>query len=253
MPEEQLQELQSEQLETEAQEEVESQSLESIESEESFERPAPKKVLGYFESEQQAEEALKAMMEENLYYRQNQRVQEALRAEQQAIEAAKAQEQEMYSEHARVHQIANSLLAEGRGPEAIKVLSDHSAKVALSKVDRLVEERLQQVVGPAYEKRQYLESELGKEFPHLADRAVKMLQSGFSRGEIASLFREASSKSNVEHIQSAQRAKQKAIRDGYMEPPDGGSLQPSVTEKDFAKKNKEAFNEWFGVAPGRRK
>ena len=231
----------------------EDQELSSTESEESSEESQPtpepeqRKYLGFFDDEKEAESTVRQMAERLSFYEQNQQVQAALNAERAAMERAKQAEQEQYSEHAKVHQLANALLAEGRGPEAIKVLSDHAAKQALSRVDDIVEAKLQGVVGPAYEKRQYLESEVGKEFPHLADKAVKLLQAGMSRAEIVDLFRAASNREIDPN--AAKKAKVRALRDGYMEPPDGGSVQPAVAEGDFMKKNRSAFEEWFGKRP----
>ena len=252
MSEEALQEIQNEQVDPDL---SSSESEEAVSLEQEAAEP-PSKYLGFFDDETQAQEAVRQMAEKLSYYEQNNKVQDVLNAERLAMEKARidaernaAAEQEAYAEHAAVHQLANYYLDRGMGPQAIKVLSDHAARQALGQVDKIVEEKLQGVVGPAYEKKQYLESSIGKEFPHLADQAIKLLQTGMSRGEIVDLFRSASTKSNVENIQNARKNKAQALRDGYMEPPDGGSTQPSVPEGDFMKKNKSAFEEWFGKRP----
>lgn len=209
----------------------------------------PKKVLDLFESEEQARQALEQMAQRLNYYEQSTTVQEAAKREQEAAKAAQAKEEQAYRQHAAVYEKVNELLGKGKGDAAIALLSEHSAYIAEQRADELFEKKLAQLVQPAQWKQTYQQSQLGQEYPDLEEVAVALRQRGLEPQEIRYLF------STIRPSQGGKQAKleavkNRAVRDGFTEAPDSGSLptQPQA-DASWEKKNKAAFNEWFGSRP----
>lgn len=229
--------------------------------EQSPQAETPKKVLGLFSDEQEAINTLRDLTNRLGYYEQNEKHQ-LLRQQEEYQQAQSARQEELRQQRLRqqeeqwlreasyVHDQMNRLYAEGRGAEAVALQARYNAKYvkeqaeaakreATEQMQRAEQERAQAI---AYWKQDYMASKLGQMIPELADEAAVLVTQGWPREEVAKMFLRLR---GDDRQQKARDAKNRALRDGFIEPPDGGSLATAPNNDSFDKLLKKHTKSFF--------
>lgn len=195
----------------------------------------PKKVLGIFDSEEQALATLQAAREKLEYYAKDD--QHRL-VEQQKVEAQRqyeAAQQAALAEDARVLEEVKRLHNAGQYEAAFALHTNHAAAKAQRGIDQVVEQKLGQILGPLLSRQQLLSNEQLAPIHSFADDAIYMEQHGLQRGYIVDLMNRLMGKQAPTRGTTPPRGR---ARMSVVESPDSVGDATNLDDATFAKASK---------------